>query len=319
MTLIPTTDSFSKTARPIPVPVDSKNVGKRPNFIMFMLDQLRHDALGCTQDSTGTGTKPSPIPTRNIGSFRRRGTLFTECYVQASVCAQSLCSKFTGTYPHISCHRSLNNLTKPWEPNVLRSLKENGYHVACLAPQGDTFASTVTEMSLNKYGFLETPDCLPGFAEPGNNSQPDADDIWGRLSTRDCDRPSRHPTMMMRDKPRVLFRPLLFPHCPFQVEEPYFSKYDRESVGSVVSTPEAKTGYEPRYMQTIRERYGTARATDAMWREIKATYYGMIARLDDQFGRLVKALDDLCIWKDTVTLFFTDHGEYLGDHGLIEK
>ncbi|ERS98768.1 hypothetical protein HMPREF1624_03958 [Sporothrix schenckii ATCC 58251] len=291
MTLIPTTDSFSKTARPIPVPVDSKNVGKRPNFIMFMLDQLRHDALGCTQDSTGTGTKPSPIPTRNIGSFRRRGTLFTECYVQASVCAQSLCSKFTGTYPHISCHRSLNNLTKPWEPNVLRSLKENGYHVACLAPQGDTFAST-------------------GLRPPEQASDYDDAVIRSALAWLKCP-PS--------DKPRVLFRPLLFPHCPFQVEEPYFSKYDRESVGSVVSTPEAKTGYEPRYMQTIRERYGTARATDAMWREIKATYYGMIARLDDQFGRLVKALDDLCIWKDTVTLFFTDHGEYLGDHGLIEK
>lgn len=80
-----------------------------------------------------------------------------------------------------------------------------------------------------------------------------------------------------------------------------------------------KTGYEPRYMKKIRDTYGTERATDDIWREIKATYYGMITRLDEQFGRIINKVDDLGLWKDTVTMFFTDHGEYLGDHGLIEK
>lgn len=333
MTLTHSMDTFTKPARPIPVAVDSKNGGKRPNFIMFMPDQLRYDALGCTQESLSSGPKPSPIRTPNIDAFRARGTLFTECYVQASVCAQSRCSMFTGTYPHVSGHRSLNNLIKPWEPNVLRSLKESGYHVACLAPRGDTFAPTVTEMSVNEYGFLETPDCLPSFAKGGNKAAIDDNDVWGRLfykGLRTPEQASDYDDAVIRsalawlkcrpsDKPWVLFLPLLFPHCPFQVEEPYFSMYDRDTIGSVVSTPEVKTGYEPRYMQTIRERYGTARATDAMWREIKATYYGMIARLDDQFGRLINVLDELNIWRDTVTLFFTDHGEYLGDNGLIEK
>ncbi|CAK7210097.1 hypothetical protein SBRCBS47491_000655 [Sporothrix bragantina] len=324
---------LTKPAGPIPVAVDSKNGGNRPNFIVFMPDQLRYDALGCTQDSAKTGFQPSPIKTPNIDAFRARGTLFTECYVQASVCAQSRCSMFTGTYPHVSGHRSLNNLIKPWEPNILRSLKESGYHVACLAPRGDTFAPTVTELSVNEYGFLETPDCLPAFATETDKSGPDNDDVWGRLfykGLRPPDQTSDYDDAVVRsalawlkcppsDKPWLLFLPLLFPHCPFQVEEPYFSMYDRQAVGSVVSTPESKTGYEPRYMQTIRERYGTGRATDEMWREIKATYYGMIARLDTQFGRLINALDELDLWKDTITMFFTDHGEYLGDHGLIEK
>lgn len=80
-----------------------------------------------------------------------------------------------------------------------------------------------------------------------------------------------------------------------------------------------KTGYEPRYMKKIRDTYGTERATDDIWREIRATYYGMITRLDEQFGRIIKKVDDLGLWNNTVTMFFTDHGEYLGDHGLIEK
>lgn len=72
-------------------------------------------------------------------------------------------------------------------------------------------------------------------------------------------------------------------------------------------------------MQAIREQYGTGRAQPETWREIMATYYGMITRLDDQFGRVVQKVRDIGAWDKTITMFFTDHGEYLGDYGLIEK
>ncbi|KAH7143266.1 alkaline-phosphatase-like protein [Fusarium sp. MPI-SDFR-AT-0072] len=310
--------------KPLPLKVESKNGGDRPNYIIFMPDQLRYDSLGCT-----TGPN-SEIKTPNIDAFAARGSLFTNCFTQASVCSQSRCSMFTGTYPHVSGHRSLENLIKPWEPNIFRSLKESGYHVACLAPRGDTFAPTVTELSLSEYGFLETPEFTPKFAGGGREVD---ESIWGRLfyrGLRDADKALDYDEAVVRsaltwldcpptDKPWVLFMPLIFPHCPFQVEEPYFSMYDRSKVSNVEATVEKKTGYEPRYMKSIREKYGTDRATDEIWREIKATYYGMITRLDDQFGRVLTKVDELGIWKDTVTMFFTDHGEYLGDHGLIEK
>jgi arylsulfatase A-like enzyme len=310
--------------KPIPLSINSKNGGDRPNYIIFMPDQLRYDSLGCT-------TGNSEIKTPNIDSFAAKGSLFTNCFTQASVCSQSRCSMFTGTYPHVSGHRSLENLIKPWEPNIFRSLKESGYHVACLAPRGDTFAPTVTELSVTEYGFLETPEFLPKFA--GDRKQEADESIWGRLfyrGLRDASQAVDYDEAVVRsaitwlscppaDKPWVLFMPLLFPHCPFQVEEPYFSMYDRSSLSDIKATPDKKTGYEPRYMKTIRERYGTARATDEVWREIKATYYGMITRLDDQFGRIMKKVEELDLWKDTVTMFYTDHGEYLGDHGLIEK
>ncbi|XEU97357.1 hypothetical protein FSHL1_002643 [Fusarium sambucinum] len=316
--------SHSLPPKPLPLEIDSKNGGDKPNYIIFMPDQLRYDSLGCT-------TSPnSGIKTPNIDAFAARGSLFTNCFTQASVCSQSRCSMFTGTYPHVSGHRSLENLIKPWEPNIFRSLKESGYHVACLAPRGDTFAPTVTELSLSEYGFLETPEFVPKFAGGGREVD---ESIWGRLfyrGLRDADKTMDYDEAVVRsalawldcppqDQPWVLFMPLIFPHCPFQVEEPYFSMYDRSEISDVEAKVEKKTGYEPRYMKAIREKYGTHRATDGIWKEIKATYYGMISRLDDQFGRVLKKVDDLGIWKDTVTMFFTDHGEYLGDHGLIEK
>ncbi|OAK99951.1 alkaline phosphatase-like protein [Phaeosphaeriaceae sp. SRC1lsM3a] len=311
--------------RPLPLKIQSKDGSGRPNFVIFMPDQLRYDSVGCLAGPE------SPIKTPNIDAFARRGTRFTNCFVQASVCSQSRCSMFTGTYPHVSGHRSLENLIKPWEPNLFRSLKENGYHVACLAPRGDTFAPTVTELSVTEYGFLETPEFVPQFTGGGPRVKDES--IWGRLFYKGLRNPHQaldYDDAVVRsalkwldcppdDKPWVLFMPLLFPHCPFQVEEPYFSMYDRTKMVPIVSLPKHKTGYEPRYMKTIREQYGTDRATPEIWAEVKATYYGMISRLDDQFGQIVKKLDDLGMWDDTVTMFFTDHGEYLGDHGLIEK
>lgn len=310
----------------------------KPNFIIFMPDQLRYDSLGCTTGhSSSSSNNNTVIQTPHLDAFAREGTLFTNCFVQASVCAQSRCSIFTGNYPHVSGHRSLQSLIRPWEPNLFRSLREEGgYHVACLAPRGDTFAPEVTELSVDEYGFLETPEFAPKFGKGGGAgsdlNEDEREDIWRRLfykGLRGAEQAMDYDDAVVRsalkwlerppaDKPWVLFMPLIFPHCPFQVEEPYFSMYDREKM-PLPSTPAQKTGYEPRYMAVNRERYGTHRATPEVWAEVTATYYGMISRLDDQFGRVVAKAKDLGLWDSTVTLFFTDHGEYLGDHGMIEK
>ncbi|GME37639.1 putative sulfatase [Neofusicoccum parvum] len=317
-------DYVPYTFRKDPVPSGLPN--PKPNLLIFMPDQLRYDALSCNGNKI--------VKTPNIDAFAARGTRFTNCFVQASVCSQSRCSMFTGQYPHVNGHRSIENLIKPWEPNVFRSLKESGYHVACLAPRGDTFAPTVTELSVTEYGFLETPELMPNFrgAWGGKNAPPvDKDDIWGRLFYRgkkDSNAPWDYDECAVRSaekwlscppkEPWVLFVPLIFPHCPFAVEEPYFSMYNRGDMTAPAQLAE-KTGYEPRYMRVIRERYGTGRATPDMWAEVMATYYGMITRLDDQFGRIVSLLDANNLFDSTATLFFTDHGEYLGDYGLIEK
>ncbi|CAO3686101.1 unnamed protein product [Umbelopsis vinacea] len=303
------------------VPLPSVLDVEKPNIIIFMPDQLRRDSLGCF------GNKH--VKTPNIDRFATMGTSFTNCFLQASVCSQSRCSIFTGQYPHIAGHRSLENLIKPWEPNLFRSLKENGYHVACLGPRGDTFAPTVTELSVTEYGFLVTPDVTPKFA--GNKDAPPDEDVWGRLfykGSRDSSAALDYDEAVVRSaetwlktppkQPWVLFLPLIFPHCPFQVEEPYFSMYNREDMEAPAQV-EQKTGYEPRYMPVIRERYGTNRVTTEMWAEICATYYGMISRLDDQFGRILSLVEGKVLWEKTISLFFTDHGEYLGGYGLIEK
>jgi uncharacterized sulfatase len=54
-------------------------------------------------------------------------------------------------------------------------------------------------------------------------------------------------------------------------------------------------------------------------RKNMATYYGMISFMDAQIGRILTRLDELGIAEDTLVVFSTDHGHFLGQHGLTAK
>ena len=54
-------------------------------------------------------------------------------------------------------------------------------------------------------------------------------------------------------------------------------------------------------------------------RAVKAAYYAMIELLDKQLGRLLDHLDSTGQLDDTIVVFHSDHGEMLGDHGLLYK
>ncbi|MFJ2776279.1 sulfatase-like hydrolase/transferase [Kitasatospora sp. NPDC087315] len=287
---------------------------QRPNFVIFMPDQLRADALG---------TFGNPlVRTPHLDALAARGTRFDNAYVQHPVCSPSRASLLTGWYPHTAGHRTLTHLLKPHEPNLLRILKDAGYHLAFAGARGDTFAPGVAEESVHEYGFAAPP--------TSDYGRPYPDGIWSRLFYKgrlpdddgtDFDEAAvctaeewlREPPA----RPWVLFLPLVAPHCPFQAQDPWFSQYDRDAVPDPV--PPGDPAGEPRYMRAIRESYGLDRVEPEQWREVTATYYGMVSRLDHHLGRVMSAVERAGAADRTVTLFFADHGEYLGDYGLIEK
>ena len=67
------------------------------------------------------------------------------------------------------------------------------------------------------------------------------------------------------------------------------------------------------------EKYDYRRLSDHDWGRVKAAYYGMISLVDHHIGRVLKALKDKGIEDETLILFTSDHGELLGDHGLLFK
>jgi len=59
--------------------------------------------------------------------------------------------------------------------------------------------------------------------------------------------------------------------------------------------------------------------TDAQLADMTSNYYGMISLIDHNVGRILNALDDLGMAKDTLIVYSTDHGDMLGNHGLYLK
>jgi arylsulfatase A-like enzyme len=290
----------------------------RPNLVIFIPDQLRYDALGCSGNPLAS--------TPNIDALAARGTRFENAYVQHSVCSPSRVSFLTGWYPHTRGHRTLGHLLKPWEPNLLRMLKDAGYYCAHAGLRGDTFAPGVTKDSTNRFGFSVRPARMFGKSPYEHDHRLARTFYHGRRASKGpvldfdeaCIRTSEEWLAEGMPEPWVLYVPLIFPHPPFEVEEPWFSLHDRSAM-PVPLSPADERGEKPSYMQSIRQRYGTHRMSAADWAELAATYHGMVSRVDAQLGRIMQAVDRAGATQRTATFFFTDHGEYLGDYGLVEK
>jgi len=292
----------------------------RPNILMFMPDQLRADAVG----AFGNPLAQTP----NIDALAARGTRFSNAFAQHPVCSPSRCSFMTGWYPHVRGHRTLTHLLKADEPNLLRLLKDAGYHVAWAGRRGDTFAPGVTEASTDFYDFDDPPQFLFEFSNTPREDIAARTYYHGpRLRQSDASRPcfdfdeaavctAERLLTEGLPEPWILLIALIFPHPPFEVEAPWIDLHQSAAVPDPVART---TGPEPRYMAALRDAYRTDRATPEHWRNIARVYHGMTSRVDSQLGRVVNALQTSGQSDNTATIFFTDHGEYLGDYGLVEK
>ena len=108
------------------------------------------------------------------------------------------------------------------------------------------------------------------------------------------------------------------PHPPYGIEEPWFSKINRKTLPPRKKTPLDWTG-KPSLLKGIYENQKLQGWTEGRWNELRATYYGMCARLDHQFGLLMDALKNKDFYDESAIFFFSDHGDFTGDYGLVEK
>jgi arylsulfatase A-like enzyme len=262
----------------------------RPNLLLFMPDQLRADAVGAFGNDAAV--------TPNIDALANVGTRFDQAFGQHSVCSQSRISMFTGWYPHTAGHRSLTYLLQPHEPNVFRTLHEGGYHVALAGARGDMMGEGVIRASSSRWGFTRPPD-LEAIASWHRRRFDDDHHlafsfVGGRLDGAPFDLDEATVSTAIDwladglPEPWCLLVPLIYPHPPFAVEDPWFSLHDRADMEAPI--PAAEAG-KPGFHAEIRRRYRLDGLTDDDWREIRAIYADMTSRVDHQLGRVLRAID----------------------------
>ncbi|MBD3244089.1 MAG: sulfatase-like hydrolase/transferase [Chitinivibrionales bacterium] len=308
----------------------------KPHIIIFNPDQWRGDVLGHLDNPAAVTPNLDRMVATDGVSFRR-------AYCQNPVCTPSRCSFMTGWYPHTRGHRTMHYMLRDHEgeTNLLRVLRDNGYLVYWggkndLVPGQNGFARdadvkfTPTDDDYRRWGHTPKPGLHSWTPWRGERDS----DTWfsfmaGKLPTDDddiyCDNDWAHVLGAIDfirrydgDQPVCIYLPLLYPHPPYGVEDPWFSLIQRDKLPPRTPTPEGWQG-KPSILEGIWERQNLRGWSEERWTELRATYYGMCARLDHQFGMLMDALVDKGMYDDSAVFLFSDHGDFTGDYGLVEK
>lgn len=301
---------------------------KRPHIVIFNPDQWRGEALAHLGNSCAVTPSLDRVASTDGVSFRR-------AFTQNPVCTPSRCSFMTGWYPHVRGHRTMFHMLRDDEPVLLKVLKDAGYFVWWGGKNDLTPGQEPQDPYCDvRYRPERRPKPMWAMDRADQWRGPRDGDRYfsfyvGKLDTGgediyyDGDWAVVQGAVDLiknapKDRPLCLFLALTYPHPPYAVEEPWYSMIDRSKVPPRAPTPEGWHG-KPSLLEGIYENQRLHGWTEERWTELRATYYGMCARVDHQFGLVMDALKEAGIYDDTAVFFFSDHGDFAGDYGLVEK
>lgn len=137
------------------------------------------------------------------------------------------------------------------------------------------------------------------------------------------------------DKPFFLWASFHDPHPPYLVPEPWASMYDPDEMEPGKLEPEELTMLPSHFSRTQEASpdysdfdeegghkchgFHSHVRDEAELRQDMACYYGMVSFMDHEIGRILDKLDELGLRENTLVVFTTDHGHFLGQHGLVAK
>lgn len=304
-----------------------------PNVLFITLDQFRGDALSCAGHPL--------VTTPHLDSLAASGTRFARHYTQSTPCAPGRAGLYTGMYQ--MNHRVVANGT-PLDDrfdNVARLARRAGR-------QGVLFG--YTDQSIDPRVTLDSSDPRLQTYEgvlPGLRSELDLtgehrpwvewlaslghDVSRGHLHllATEHERPADHGVSSFTTDhivdylrripdgtPWFVHASYLRPHPPYSAPGRFSTMYDPADVGLPIAPADERHPFHDILMGLDIVK---SPSTESEIRRLRTQYFGAISAVDHEIGRLVAALHELGIWDDTVVIVTSDHGEQLGDHGLVQK
>lgn len=282
------------------------------NFVYFLADEMRAESV------SAYGNKAVRMP--SYDRLSSEGTLFEQCHIQIPVCSPSRCCLFSGLYAHDAGHRTLWHLLRPHEKSLFYYLDKHGYEIAMYG-KNDVY----TEECLERYVddlYIDTtphnngapiyPKGSPGSFSLLQGPKPGtlADTGDGKCVARAVD---FIRSRKRGDRPFFLYLPLVMPHPAYSAPEPWHSMYRAEDMPALRPRCEGKPSYHYLIPET-RQLEGF----DG-FRKLHAVYLGMLSAVDALLGQVLDALSESALEDETTVIVSSDHGDYAGDYGLVEK
>jgi len=300
----------------------------RPNILWICTDQQRYDTIGALNNRQ--------LQTPNIDRLVASGVSFERAYCQSPICTPSRASFLTGMYP--SSVHGCGNGNAAWAeaaPLVTALLAEAGYDCALAGklhlagaegrieprPQDDGYR--VFHWSHGPHANWDSGhDYADWLQQQGR-------DLAEMLEHPQDTPPELHQTTWCADraidfieadhagKPWLMSVNIFDPHAPFDPPQPYMDRFDVEAMPGP-KFRESDLAAQAR-LSAIDFQTTARRPEDFEAKRIQAAYYAMIELIDDNVGRMLDALEASGQRENTLVIFTSDHGEMLGDHGLLLK
>ena len=319
---------------------------KRPNVLVLYTDEHSAWTLGAYGGKL--------IGTPNLDRIGREGAIFHNYFVNSAVCTPSRGCLVTGRYPHAHGAYSNNIELNRDEVTIAECFRRAGYqtgyagkwHLDGEPRPGWVDPSRSMGFEDNRWMFnrghwkriVEKPEGWPDnrsvAAVGGQQIVSDQPDGRPNISY-DVDAEGEYFTDWItdqcieflgreRDAPFFYFLSIPDPHTPFSVRAPYDTMYAPEDMPVPATLYEKDLpGWAERSRQAMLERENLQSWDDpqreVILRRILSQYCGMVKCIDDNVGRILATLEANGQLDNTLILFTSDHGNYLGEHGLYFK
>ena len=306
------------TARPAPAgEPDGPNADGRPNLIVLMTDDQRSDALGCTG---------SPVLcTPHIDGLAARGVLFENAFTTTAICMTSRACVLTGQH---AARHGVRDFATGLTPEQIRNtylgrLHAAGYRTGFVGKWGVGDPRTADPVLDFNRGFPGQGRYFPDAPKRGVKA-------------------GRHLTATMGDD-AVEFLDGCEPGVPFHLSVSFKAPHvqDSRNITDDVfpSDPALSPLYDdvtfpppptaapahhdrlPDFLKNslLRDRWAVRFRSPARYQQCVRDYHRLIAGVDAVVGRVRAALEERGLAGNTVIVFTSDHGFFLGEYGLAGK
>ncbi len=319
-------------------------MANKPNIILIMTDQQRYDSIAALGF-------PYAI-TPNLDALVEKGVTFTNCHITAPSCVPSRASLFTGYYPHTT--GVLANGQR-WQHTWVEQLRDAGYRCVNVGKMhtipydaDSGFHERYVVENKDRYMegrwyFDEWDKALAanGLVKQQRETYRERDDYAERLGCFDWELPEQlHSDAFVGNMAKwwvntypvtePLFLQVGFPgpHPPFdppaRYSEPFLKRNDlplpkptKEELASLHQELKDKRLHdvEVDHDSVLWSLDPTPDQMHRLW----AHYLGNVTLIDEKIGELLEALQERGYLEDAIVIFTSDHGECLGEHGLIQK
>jgi uncharacterized sulfatase len=307
---------------------------QKPNVILIVTDEHNFRTIGAYRDQLSKEQAymwgETVVETPHIDRIADEGALFTSMYAASPVCTPSRASMFTGMYPQNTGAPRNDMVMHQHLPTIANDFANNGYMTGYVGKwhlSGKAKPGWAPEYNYgfkdNRYMFNRGHWKALDMDQNGKPFVPNLKDEIQRISmSKVTDKTyvtdfvtNRSLEFIERNKDNPFFITISQPdpHTPNMVRTPYNTMYKNMQV-KIPHTYDTH-GKKPVAPWLKPDK----KVTEAKIKKDVKQYYGMVKLLDDSMGRLFAKLEQVGILDNTIIVFSSDHGDFLGEHHKENK